>query len=291
MKILVTGSNGQLGNEIRVLAKDYPDYEFIYTDIDELDITDLHKVDLFCVTNKPNAIINCAAYTAVDKAETDDSTAYLINSAAVENLSRAAAGIDALMVHVSTDYVFDGNSWVPYTENDQTNPQSVYGNSKLAGEGAVVKYAGKGIILRTSWLYSAFGNNFVKTMIKYGTERDELKVVFDQVGTPTYARDLAKAILDIIPSRVMQSGVDLFHYSNEGVTSWFDFAQMIITFSGIKCVVKPILTKDYPVSAAVRPCFSVLNKSKIKETFNLSIPYWSDSVKDCILRLKQPTKY
>ena len=286
MKILVTGSNGQLGNEIRVLAADYPDYEFIYTDIGELDITDPNKVELYCVTNKPNAIINCAAYTAVDKAETDESTAFLINAIAVENLSRSAAAVNALMVHVSTDYVFDGNTWIPYNETDKTNPQSVYGNSKLAGEEAVLKYAGKGIILRTSWLYSAFGNNFVKTMIKYGTERDELKVVFDQVGTPTYARDLAKAILDIIPARIDQAGVDLFHYSNEGVASWFDFAQIVITLSGITCQVTPILTKDYPASAAVRPFFSVLNKLKIKETFSITIPYWSDSVKDCLRRLK-----
>ena len=285
MKILVTGSNGQLGNEIRVLAQGYPDYEFIYTDIDELDITDPHKVELFCVTNKPDAIINCAAYTAVDKAESDDTLAYLINATAVENLSRSATAINALMIHVSTDYVFDGKTWIPYSESDQTNPQSVYGTSKLAGEEAVLNYSSKGIILRTSWLYSAFGNNFVKTMIKYGTERDELRVVFDQVGTPTYARDLAKVILDIIPLSIQKSGVKLFHYSNEGVTSWFDFAQTIMTFSGIKCRVKPILTKDYPVSA-VRPCFSVLNKSKIKETFNITIPYWSNSVKDCILRLK-----
>jgi len=289
MKILVTGSNGQLGNEIRVLAKEYPDYEFIYTDIDELNITDPLKVDLFCRTNKPHAIINCAAYTAVDKAESDDSMAYLINATAVEYLSRSATGIGALMVHVSTDYVFDGKTWIPYTETDQTNPQSVYGTSKLAGEEAVLKCTGKGIIIRTSWLYSAFGNNFVKTMIKYGTEREELRVVFDQIGTPTYARDLAKAILDILPSAFQQSGVTLYHYSNEGVTSWFDFAREIITFSGIECQVKPILTKDYPVSA-VRPCFSILNKSKIKETFNLTIPYWSDSVKECILRLNQQIK-
>ncbi len=285
MKILVTGSNGQLGNEIRVLAEEYPDFEFIYTDINELDITDSQKVDLFCVAHKPQAIINCAAYTAVDKAESDDSLAYLINATAVENLSRSATKIDALMVHVSTDYVFDGKTWVPYTETDQTNPLSVYGASKLAGEEAVLKYAGKGIILRTSWLYSAFGNNFVKTMIKYGTEREELRVIFDQVGTPTYARDLAKVILDILPTGFLNAGVDLFHYSNEGVTSWFDFAKTIITLSGINCQVKPILTKDYPVTA-VRPCFSVLNKSKIKETFDLTIPYWSDSVKECIQRLK-----
>lgn len=286
MRILVTGSNGQLGNEIKVLAKDYGDFEFVYTDIDELDISDPIKVDAFCIAHQPEVIINCAAYTAVDKAESDEVLASLINTIAVENLSKSAANLGALMVHVSTDYVFDGMNWIPYTETDPTNPQSVYGRTKLAGEEAVAKYAGKGIILRTSWLYSAFGNNFVKTMIKYGTERDELNVVSDQIGTPTYARDLAKAILDIIPVANLQSGINLYHYSNEGVASWFDFAYMIMAFAQINCKVNPIQTKDYPVKA-VRPGFSVLNKSKIKETFKINIPYWSDSVKDCILRLKK----
>ncbi|MEI7525358.1 MAG: dTDP-4-dehydrorhamnose reductase [Mariniphaga sp.] len=285
MRILITGSNGQLGNEIRVLAEDYPDYEFIYTDIDELDISNPLKVDAFFTANKPLAVINCAAYTAVDKAETDKNLAYLINCEAVMNLSKSAAKIGALMIHVSTDYVFDGMNCVPYTESDPTNPQSVYGRTKLAGEEAVLKYAEKGIILRTSWLYSAFGNNFVKTMIKYGTERDELNVVCDQIGTPTYAKDLAKAILDIIPQAQLQPGIQLYHYSNEGVASWFDFAHVIMDLSAINCKVNPIQTKDYPVKA-VRPAYSVLNKAKIKETFKINIPYWSDSVKDCILRLK-----
>ncbi len=288
MRILITGSKGQLGNEIKVLAKDYPDFEFIYTDIDELDITDPLKVEAFCVTNQPRVIINCAAYTAVDKAESDVLIATLINATAVENLSKSAAEIGALMVHVSTDYVFDGKGYLPYVETDQTNPQSVYGKTKLAGEEAVRKFAGKGIILRTSWLYSAFGNNFVKTMIKFGNEREVLNVVSDQIGTPTYARDLAKTILDIIPLSMEQSGTSIFHYSNEGVASWFDFARFIITFSEIKCDVKPIQTKDYPVHA-VRPHFSVLNKAKIKEYYNLQIPYWSESVQHCILRLKQQT--
>lgn len=284
MKILVTGSKGQLGNEIQVLDGDYPDYEFIYTDVDELDITDQLKVEAFFAEHKPNVIINCAAYTAVDKAETNETTAYLINATAVENLSKSAASVGALMVQISTDYVFDGKSCLPYSEMDETNPQSAYGRTKLAGENAVFKFAGKGLILRTAWLYSAFGNNFVKTMTKYGIERDELKVVYDQVGTPTYARDLAKAILDIIPSAVQHSGTELFHYSNEGVASWYDFAQIVIAFTGINCNVKPILTKEYPLPA-IRPCFSVLNKSKIKDTYKISIPYWSDSVKDCIQRL------
>jgi len=286
VNILITGSNGQLGNEIRILAEDYPDFEFLYTDIAELDITDPLKVDAYFVANQPQVIINCAAYTAVDKAESDEAIAYLINAKAVENLSKSASAIGALMVHISTDYVFDGKSYLPYNETDITNPQSAYGRSKLAGEDAVSQFAGKGLILRTSWLYSAFGSNFVKTMIRYGNERDELNVVFDQVGTPTYARDLARTILDIIPQALQHSGTELFHYSNEGVASWYDFARTVIAFSGINCEIKPILTKDYPLPAP-RPCFSVLNKSKIKETYNIRIPYWSDSVKHCIDRLGQ----
>lgn len=285
MKILVTGSKGQLGNEIRVLAKDYPDFDFIYTDIDELDITDIGKIEDFFSANQPNVVVNCAAYTAVDKAETDENTAFLLNATAVEYLAKSATKIGALFVHVSTDYVFDGKSYLPYNELEITNPQSAYGRSKLAGENAVLQFAAQGLILRTSWLYSAFGNNFVKTMIKYGSEREELNVVFDQVGTPTYAKDLAKVILDIIPIELQRSGIEILHYSNEGVTSWFDFAKIVIAFSGINCNINPILTKDYPLPAS-RPCFSVLNKSKIKEMYKIKIPYWSDSVKDCIDRLK-----
>jgi len=284
VRILITGSKGQLGNEIRVLAEDYPDYDFIYTDVEELDITNQLKVEAFFVEHKPQAIINCAAYTAVDKAETNEATAYLINATAVENLSKSAASVGALMVQISTDYVFDGKSYLPYNESDITNPLSAYGRTKLAGENAVFKFAGNGLVLRTAWLYSAFGNNFVKTMTKYGIERDELKVVFDQVGTPTYARDLAKAILDIIPSAAQHSGTELFHYSNEGVASWYDFAKIVIAFSGINCNIKPILTEEYTLPAT-RPCFSVLNKSKIKDAYKITIPYWSDSVKDCIQRL------
>ncbi len=284
MRILVTGSKGQLGNEIRVLAGDYPDFDFIYTDIEELDITDPLMVESFFIANKPQVIINCAAYTAVDKAESDEATAFLINATAVENLAKSAATIGALIVQISTDYVFDGKSYLPYSETDETNPQSAYGRTKLAGENAVFKYAGKGLILRTSWLYSAFGNNFVKTMTKYGIEREELNVVYDQVGTPTYARDLAKAILDIVPAAMQHSGTELYHYSNEGVASWYDFAKIVIDLSGISCDIKPIRTKDYPLPAP-RPSFSVLSKSRIKEIYKIRIPYWSDSVKDCIQRL------
>ncbi len=285
MRILITGSKGQLGNEIQQLANDYPSYIFDYTDIDELDITNSQKVDAYFDATQPQVVINCAAYTAVDKAETDEVTAFLVNAKAAENLARSASRLGALIVHVSTDYVFDGTSYVPYNELDKTNPQSAYGRSKLAGEDAVFQNATNGIILRTSWLYSAFGNNFVKTMIKYGKERPVLKVVFDQIGTPTYAKDLAKAILDIIPIAITHSGTNLYHYSNEGVASWYDFAKLVIEFCGIDCDIKPILTKDYPLPAK-RPFYSVLNKSKIKETFNLEIDHWSVSVKACIKRLQ-----
>lgn len=285
MRILVTGSNGQLGNEIRELAWNYPGFDFLYTDVEELDITNRLKVKAFFEANQPQIVINCAAYTAVDKAESDEANAFLINAAAVENLARSAAEIDALIIHISTDYVFDGKSFLPIKENEPTNPSSAYGRTKLAGEEAVRLYASKGLIIRTSWLYSAFGNNFVKTMMKYGKERDELSVVFDQVGTPTYARDLAKVMLDIIPLSLEHTGTELFHYSNEGVASWYDFAQTIIAFSGLTCEIKPILTQDYPLPAP-RPFFSVMDKSKIKETFKIKIPYWSDSVKACIQRLK-----
>jgi dTDP-4-dehydrorhamnose reductase len=285
MRILVTGSKGQLGNEIRVLADSYPGFEFLYTDVDELNITDLKDVKTFFEQYRPAVIINCAAYTAVDKAESDKTTAFLVNATAVENLAKCAAGIDALMVHVSTDYVFDGRSCLPYCETDPTNPQSVYGVSKLAGEEAVMNHATKGIILRTSWLYSAFGNNFVKTMMKYGMERKELNVVFDQIGTPTYARDLARTILEIVPMAIQHSGTELFHYSNEGVASWYDFATTVIKVAGIDCKINPIPTKDYPLPAP-RPYFSVLNKAKIKDKFKITIPWWRDSVIDCIQRLK-----
>lgn len=285
MKILVTGSKGQLGNEIQALAKDYRDFEFLFTDVDELDITNSHQVDEYVKLHQPEAVINCAAYTAVDKAESDTEMAYRINHLAVENLAKSASAVNALIVHISTDYVFDGNNHTPYIESDSANPQSVYGKSKLAGEQAVYDFALKGVILRTSWLYSAFGANFIKTILRVGGEKKELNVVFDQIGTPTYAKDLSKAILDIIPRASKQNGVELFHYSNEGVASWYDFAKSIVSIAGLDCQIKPILSKDYPVSAP-RPSFSVLCKSKIKETYGISIPYWLDSVNDCMGRLK-----
>jgi dTDP-4-dehydrorhamnose reductase len=285
MNILITGSKGQLGNELKELSADFPQFNFLYTDIEELDITSELEVNEFFRVNKPDVIINCAAYTAVDKAESDESLAYLINGTAVEILARAASNNKAFLVHISSDYVFDGNAYQPYLESDKMNPISAYARTKYAGEQAVEKYATKAVILRTSWLYSAFGGNFVKTILKYGKERGLLNVVSDQIGTPTYARDLAKTILMIIPHAENIKGVEIFHYSNEGVASWYDFAKAIVEISGINCIINPIGTKDYPLPA-IRPFYSVLDKSKLKEKFLIEIPYWRDSLKHCLLRLE-----
>jgi dTDP-4-dehydrorhamnose reductase len=284
MKILVTGSNGQLGNELRLLAPAYSGDIFIFTDVAELDITNETDLDYFIDREKPAVIINCAAYTAVDKAEQEDNLAFLINATAVGNLSRAAAKHHSLLIHISTDYVFDGKGFKPYMEDDPTNPVSLYAKSKHAGEQQVQSYAGKALIIRTSWLYSEFGNNFVKTMMKYGREREQLNVVFDQTGTPTYARDLAQTILDIIQKQPVINGVEVFHFSNEGVASWYDFAKAIMEFSGINCKINPIETKEYPLPA-VRPFYSVFNKSKIKQRFSIEIPYWRDSLQECMKKM------
>ena len=284
MKILITGSNGQLGSEIHELAPGYPLYQFLYTDVDELNITDEASVSQFFALYNPDVVINCAAYTAVDKAESDPEPAYLVNTVAPGNLARAAAETGAFMVHISTDYVFNGKSYRPYVESDKVNPVSVYAKSKAEGENAVFQAKGKAVIIRTSWLYSAFGNNFIKTMIKYGTERDKLNVVSDQTGTPTYARDLAKMILDTLPLAMAAEEIEVYHYSNEGTASWYDFAKAIHQYADIFCQVNPILTKDYPLPAE-RPFYSVLDKSKIKRKFAIEIPYWRDSVLHCIERL------
>jgi dTDP-4-dehydrorhamnose reductase len=289
MKILITGSNGQLGNEIKELAPHYSHYEFLYTDVNELDITNEADVTRYFEFHNPDVIINCAAYTAVDKAESDEMTAFLVNATASKILARAAADSGAFMVHISTDYVYDGRNFRPYVETDKLVPVSVYGKSKLAGEEAVKEAGGKAIIIRTSWLYSAFGNNFVKTMIKYGKERDSINVVFDQAGTPTYAHDLAKVILDILPVAMTAEDIEVYHYSNEGVASWFDFAKAIHQFADIKCKLSPIPTSDYPLPAE-RPFYSVLDKTKIKRKFGIEIPYWRDSLKDCIERLLKTTE-
>jgi dTDP-4-dehydrorhamnose reductase len=286
MNILIIGANGQLGSEIRELSGQYKDLNFTFTDIGELDITHYAALEKFFAKNKFSTFINCSAYTAVDKAETEKDQALLINATAVKYLAEFAAKQNALFVHVSTDYVFDGRSCKPYTESDLTNPKSIYGKSKLDGEVEVIFNSQKAIVIRTSWLYSSYGSNFVKTIMKVAKEKGTVNVVSDQVGSPTYARDLAKAILDIVPDYKASNKFEIFNYSNEGVASWYDFAKEITELAGIKCSINPIETKDYP-TAATRPPYSVLSKSKIRKAFNLNIPYWKDSLKECIKKIQE----
>jgi len=280
IKILVTGSKGQLGSELRKISGFFPQFEFAFTDVEELDITNPWKVADFISTFKPSYLINCAAYTAVDKAETDPSTAALLNANAVGILAEQSAEYACKIIHISTDYVFNGRGPRPYKEEDHVAPQSVYGKTKLEGEILVQKLNPDYMIIRTSWLYSAFGNNFVKTMLRLGTEKPEIGVIVDQIGTPTYAADLASVLLKIIDisskdEKAFISGI--YHYSNEGVASWYDFAKAIFEIAGIKCKVNPIATEDYP-SPVPRPPYSVLNKSKIKINFDIQIPHWRDSL-------------
>ncbi|MBK7213843.1 MAG: dTDP-4-dehydrorhamnose reductase [Bacteroidales bacterium] len=284
MKILVTGSNGQLGNEIRELASEYPNYRFLFTDVAELDITDEATVNAFIAADKPDVIINCAAYTAVDKAETQEDMAFLINAKAAAILAKAAKKHYAFLVHVSTDYVFDGRGHLPLSETDATNPLSVYAKSKFQGEEEIKQHASKAMIIRTSWLYSPFGGNFIKTILKYGAERDSLRVVFDQVGSPTYARDLAHAILENLQEAAQDNGTNIYHFSDEGVTSWYDLAIAILEMSTIKCKVEAIVTAEYPLPA-VRPYYSVLNKEKFKKKFTYTIPHWRSSLAECLKRM------
>ena len=283
INILVTGSNGQLGSEIRELSSSYK-YHFFFTDRELLDITNTLEIKNFIESNNISTIINCAAYTAVDKAEEDKKLADLVNHIAVKNLAQIAKDKKIKLIHISTDYVFDGKAYMPYKEDDVTNPNGVYGKTKLDGENAMININPlNSIIMRTSWVYSSFGANFVKTMLKLGKERDELGVIFDQVGTPTYARDLAKAILDILP-KIDNEKVEIYNYSNEGVLSWYDFAKEIMRMAKLNCVINPIETKEYP-TPATRPHYSLLNKSKIKQTFNITIPYWKDSLDECLRKL------
>ena len=278
--ILVTGSNGQLGSEIKELSKNYS-YNFFFTDRNNIDITSKDNIKAFCKTNNINIIINCAAYTAVDKAELDEINADLINRKAVKKLALVSKELNIKLIHISTDYVFDGKNFKPYVEEFQTNPQGVYGKTKLDGENEMRDINPKNsIIIRTSWVYSSFGNNFVKTMLHLGKEKEKLGVIFDQVGTPTYARDLAKIILDIIP-QIQNEKVEIYNYSNEGVLSWYDFAKEIMKMAKLDCKINPIETFQYPTPAK-RPHFSLLNKSKIKSTFNIEIPYWKDSLDECL---------
>jgi dTDP-4-dehydrorhamnose reductase len=278
--ILVTGSNGQVGSELRELSSNYP-YNFYFTDRESLDITNLDALNEFISSNKIDIIINPAAYTAVDKAQSDEENADAINHIAVKYLSKIAKEKNIKFIHISTDYVFDGKNYKPYNEDDKTNPNGIYGKTKLLGEEAMKEINPKdSIIIRTSWVYSSFGANFVKTMLRLGKERDELGVIFDQVGTPTYARDLAKTILDILPN-IKNDKVEIYNYSNEGVLSWYDFAKEIMRMAKIECKVNPIETKEYPTPAS-RPHYSLLNKSKIKKDFDIIVPYYKDSLDECL---------
>ncbi len=282
MKILITGCNGQLGNEMQLLEKENPQHTYFNTDVAELDITDQQAIETFVNENQIDGIVNCAAYTAVDKAEDNEDLCTLLNAEAPAYLAAAIGKRGGWMIQISTDYVFDGTQHTPYTEDADTCPNSVYGKTKLVGELNVQKFCAQAMIIRTAWLYSTFGNNFVKTMIRLGKEKPELGVIFDQIGTPTYARDLAVAIFAAINQGVVPG---IYHFSNEGVISWYDFTKAIHRIAGITtCHVRPLHTAEYPTPAN-RPHYSVLDKTKIKQTYHLEVPYWEESLAACIAKL------
>lgn len=284
-KVLVTGKSGQLGQSINKIAADYPNLDFTFVGRDELDLSQASSIERFFNNKSFDAIINCAAYTAVDKAETETELADQINHLAVGQLAAVAKQQNAYFIHLSTDYVFDGTNSKPYQETDTTNPINVYGLTKLKGEQAIRAIKPKGAIIRTAWVYSEFGNNFVKTMLKLGKERASLNVIADQVGTPTYATDLAKTIITLLLSSAdNEAQLKTYHYANDGVCSWYDFAKTIFELANITCQVNPIETKDYPTPAK-RPHYSVLNKAKIKQDLGLGSSYWKDSLKTCITTL------
>jgi len=291
MKILVTGANGQLGNELKLLKNNIEHSEFEFTDVEELDITNKVAVNEIFNAKNFDILINCAAYTAVDKAEEEPKKAYNINAQAVEYLAKACKEHQVKMIHISTDYVFDGRLYYPYREEHLPAPESVYGETKFDGESEIVDAHVDAIILRTSWLYSSFGNNFVKTILRLGKEKESLNIVFDQIGTPTYAGDLALAIVNIIndfaTTKVFHKGI--FHFSNEGVASWYDFAVQIVELAKLNCKIFPIETKEYP-TLAKRPHFSVLNKNKFKHTFSQEIPHWTKSLQKCITLIMSDKK-
>lgn len=277
--ILITGANGQLGNEMRVVSAEQEKLTYHFTDVAELDICDIEAIERYVVDHAIDCIVNCAAYTNVNKAEEDTELCDKLNHLAPANLARVAAKHQIGLIHVSTDYVFNGEHYVPYKEDEPTCPNSVYGATKLAGEQAVLSIHPEAVVIRTAWLYSTFGNNFVKTMLRLGSEREELGVVFDQIGTPTYARDLARTIQHIMVKGIVPG---IYHYSNEGVCSWYDFTKMIFALGGITtCQLKPLHTDEYPTPAA-RPHYSVLDKTKIKQTYGIDVPYWVDSLRECI---------
>ena len=282
MNILITGCNGQLGNEMQLLEKENPQHTYFNTDVAELDITDQQAIERFVDEHSIDGIVNCAAYTAVDKAEANETLCQLLNAEAPAYLAHAVGRRGGWMIQISTDYVFDGTKHTPYVEDDETCPNSVYGRTKLVGELNVGKLCERSMIIRTAWLYSTFGNNFVKTMIRLGNEKPELGVIFDQIGTPTYAHDLARVIMTAIEQGIRPG---IYHFSNEGVTSWYDFTKAIHRLAGITtCRVRPLHTAEYPTPAA-RPHYSVLDKTKIKQTYGIDIPYWEESLAECIEQL------
>ena len=282
MKILITGCNGQLGNEMQLLEKENPQHTYFNTDVAELDITDQKAIEKFVCENAIDGIVNCAAYTAVDKAEENQDLCMKLNATAPDYLAQAIEKRGGWMIQISTDYVFDGTNHKPYTEADSVCPNSTYGRTKLAGEQAVMAGCKKSMIIRTAWLYSTFGNNFVKTMIRLGKEKPELGVIFDQIGTPTYARDLAVAIFAAINQGIVPG---IYHFSNEGVISWYDFTKAIHRLAGITtCHVRPLHTSEYPTPAH-RPHYSVLDKTKLKQTYGIEVPYWEESLAECIAKL------
>ncbi len=287
MNILVTGANGQLGNCMRFAAKGSSD-NYIFTDVAELDITNAEAVEKAVMDNDIKVIVNCAAYTNVDKAESDADFAEKLNAGAVANLANAVKANDGTLIHISTDYVFGGSQGnTPRTETEPVNPTGVYGLTKLHGEQAIAASGCKALVFRTAWLYSEYGKNFVKTMLNLTSTKPGLKVVFDQVGTPTYAQDLADAIFDIVEHRKFEGHEGIYHYSNEGVCSWYDFTKRIAAIAGnTGCDIQPCHSNEFP-SPVVRPSYSVLDKTKFKNTFGLSVPYWTDSLKICIKNLKQ----
>jgi dTDP-4-dehydrorhamnose reductase len=285
--ILITGADGQLGNELRVVSKNYYGYDFIFTNIETLDLANAQQCDKFIKNSKPDWIINCAAYNFVDKAEIEPETAKQGNADTVKNITEVIKGTECKFIHISTDYVYEGTANVPYSESSVPNPLSSYGKSKLAGEQNALQHYGS-MVIRTSWLYSSFGNNFVKTILRHGKEKESLRVVFDQTGTPTYAADLAAAIMTIVSGVIRNQiafNAGIYNYSNEGVCTWYDFAVEIVKEAKLACRIDPVLTKDYNLPAP-RPAYSAMDKSKIKENYGLVIPHWRDSFTKCMKLLK-----
>lgn len=289
MKIDVLGANGQLGNEIRCLSQNYPSYHFVFSDLEDVDICLSESLQQHFEKVRPDVVINCAAYTQVDKAESDRDAAEAVNHKAVELLASFSKTYDFFLFHISTDYVFDGQAYRPYLETDVPAPISVYGSTKRRGEEAIIRIAERAVIIRTSWLYSSFGNNFVKTMLRLGKEKSELRVVSDQIGSPTYAADLALVVMRLMPYVSQIDEVIIFNFTNEGVCSWYDFARTILSRSQIPCKVTPIGSSEYP-TAAKRPYYSVLNKQKIKNFLSMEIAHWEDALSRCLSILKDREK-